>query len=222
MRLLKVNIKLIKIKMKIDWVLSRYCKNVDWVYKAKNINRFYIYDKETPSNPYNIPVNKGNEASVFLKYIVDNYDTLSDWTFFSHDDEYAWHHNGSLIDRYNEAVVEALSGKLYVNVNENIILGSIKSHRWYEDIINWYNRYIEPYIPLHSLPESDWTIGHRGSAQFLVHKSIIRNLPKKFYEDLYEWIITTEYENAKSGRFLEWTWHIFWYLFPNISPPKSE
>ena len=59
---------------KTNIVVSRYNKNVDFVYKinnGKNIN-VLIYDKENPNNPLNIPVNKGNEASVYLKYIIDN------------------------------------------------------------------------------------------------------------------------------------------------------
>ena len=43
-------------------------------------------------------------------------------------------------------------------------------------------------------------------------KSII---PKEFYIKIYEWIITTDLPNNISGRFLEWTWHIFWYIYPN-------
>ena len=43
-----------------------------------------------------------------------------------------------------------------------------------------------------------------------MHKSLIKRLPIKFYEDLYNWIINTNMPNSKSGRFLEWTWHIFW------------
>ena len=70
-----------------DCVVSRYKKNVDWAQRL-NVRRCYIYDKETPENPYNIPVNKGNEASVYLKHIVDHYDCLSEFTFFTHDEEY--------------------------------------------------------------------------------------------------------------------------------------
>lgn len=69
---------------------------------------------------------------------------------------------------------------------------------------------------MNSLPNKDWTQDQRGSAQFLVHKSLIRKLPIEFYEDLYNWIITTDMTNDKSGRFLEWTWHIFWDIYPNL------
>jgi hypothetical protein len=194
-------------------VVSRYKKNVDWVYKLKNINKFYIYDKECPENQYNIPVNKGNEASVYLKYIIDNYETLSDYTFFIHDDEYAWHHSGSIIDKYNEAI---MSNKLYYNINDKCVLGSIISNPLYKDILIWYDKYIEKYIPMHTLPNKDWTQTHRGSAQFLVHKSLITKLPLEFYENLYHWIITTNMTNRASGTFLEWTWHIFWDIYPNL------
>jgi len=200
----------------INCVVSRYKKNVDWVYKLENINKFFIYDKETPENEYNIPFNKGNEASVYLKYIVDNYENLSDFTFFIHDDEYAWHHSGSIINKFHEALS---SNKLYYNINDKNILGTISSIDFYDEILIWYDKYIEKYIHLKDLPNKEWTQNYRGSAQFLVHKSLIKNLPLEFYENLYNWIITTKISNFKSGRFLEWTWHIFWDIYPKYILP---
>jgi hypothetical protein len=67
---------------------------------------------------------------------------------------------------------------------------------------------------MNSLPNRDWTRGYRFST-ILVHKSVITKLPLEFYENLYNWIITTDITNDKSGRFLEWTWHIFWDIYPN-------
>ena len=200
----------------INCVVSRYKKNVDWVYKLKNIHKFYIYDKEMPENEYNIPVNKGNEASVYLKYIIDNYDNLSEFTFFIHDDEYAWHHSGSIIDKFNEAIK---SNRLYYNINDkcinsmNDVLRCCNNSNWTNEFKNWYNERIEIYVPFNTL---DLNKANRNSAQFLVHKSLITNLPLEFYEKLYNWIITTNMPNNKSGRFLEWTWHIFFDIYPNL------
>jgi hypothetical protein len=72
---------------KTNIVVSRYNKNTDFVYKLKNDNdiNIMIYDKENPNNLLNIPVNKGQEASVYLKYIIDYYDDLPTFTFFMHD-----------------------------------------------------------------------------------------------------------------------------------------
>lgn len=197
-------------------VVSRYKKNVDFVYKinnGKNIN-VMIYDKLNPDNKFNIPVNKGNEASVYLKYIIDYYDELSDFTFFIHDDEYAWHHTGSIINKYDEAIN---SKKMYYNINDrnhwkikNIIPPDL-----YKELLLWYNTYIEEYIPISEVPNnSDFIYGYLGSAQFLVHKDRIRNLPKEFYKKIYDWIITTDLTNFISGRYLEFVWHILWEIYP--------
>lgn len=69
---------------------------------------------------------------------------------------------------------------------------------------------------MNSLKNEDWTVGYTGCAQFMVHKSLITKLPKIFYQDLYNWIITTDLPNSKSGRFMKWTWHIFWDIYPNL------
>ena len=105
----------------INCVVSRYKKNTDWVYNLKNIEKYYIYDKEIPESEFNIPVNKGNEASAYLKYIIDNYENLADFTFFIHDEEYAWHHSGSIINLFDEAV---MSNKLYYNINACLLYTS--------------------------------------------------------------------------------------------------
>ena len=200
----------------INCVVSRYQKNVDWVYNLNNINKFCIYDKETPENKYNIPVNKGHEASAYLKYIIDHYDSLTDFTFFIHDEEYAWHHSGSVIDKFNEAV---LSNKLYYNINDRCVnsmqmcLKVCNERNWMADFANWYNEHIEMYVPSYTLDLDEM---NRNSAQFLVHKSIIRKLPIEFYQKLYNWIITTNMQNYQSSRFLEWTWHIFWEIYPKM------
>ena len=106
----------------INIVVSRYNKNVDFVNKInnnKNTN-IMIYDKENDTNPYNIPVNKGNEDSVYLKYIIDHYDTLTEFTYFIHDEKEAeaWHHSGSVIDRF----IESKKSILILMINVLILL----------------------------------------------------------------------------------------------------
>jgi len=185
----------------ITVVVSRYNKNVDFVNKFPSDVKICVYDKENPKNPYNVPVNKGNEASAFLKYILDHYENLPEFTYCIHDEEYSWHHSGSIIEKFFEALH---SNKLYYNVN-HLILGSIIDNK---ECVEWFDQYIRPYFNINS--DCDWTVGNRGCAQFLVHKSRILRLPKKFYEDIYVWLITTDLTSYFSSRYLEWTWHVFW------------
>ena len=193
-------------------VIANYNKDTTFILKLREPTYVIVYEKEKPDAKYNIPVNKGNEASAYLKYILDFYDDMTEYTYFIHDEEYAWHHTGSVIDKFYEA---RASNKLYYNINDKCVLGSIVTNEWYYKILLWYNKYINKYIPLSALPNKDWTDGHRGSAQFLVHRDIIRKLPKQFYQDLYDWIITTNLTSNESGRYLEWTWHLLWDIYPN-------
>jgi hypothetical protein len=218
-----------------DIVVSRWRRNVDWVNTLpfayvevfgefaepdgpdlKTNVRILIYDKadECPANPYNVPENKGNEASVYLKYIIDHYDEgegepgFPDYVFFVHDEEFSWHHEGSLYDRFKEAIVLC---RRFFNVND-FLMRSLFDNIYIWEILTWYGKYVEPYIPLDSLPNPDFTIGHKGAAQFMVHKEAILHLPKSFYLGLYDWVMNSGESSFVTGRFLEWTWHIFWDL----------
>jgi hypothetical protein len=202
--------------LKINVVVSRYKKNVDFVNRFDEIHpvNILIYDKETPDNPLNIPVNKGQEASVYLKYIVDYYDELPEFTFFIHDDEYTWHHTGSIVDKFREAVD---AKQQYYNVNDKCHWEkpNLIAPNYYNVLLQWYFEYVEEYIPFAKIPHNDDLIyDHRGSAQFLVHRDLIRGLPKRFYERLYNWIIATDLDNYVTSRLLEWTWHVFWVIYP--------
>jgi len=194
----------------INVVVSRYKKNTDWLKSLEKYNtNIMIYDKNEPLNKYNIPVNKGNEASVYLKYIIDNYDNLTDFTFFIHDEEYSWHHTGRIEERFLEAIN---SKELFYNIN-NYYLAPYEHITEKKELSEWYNEYIEPYIPFDKLPNKDWLNGYKGCAQFLVHKDLIRHMPIKFYMDIYNWILKFD-KPRLSGYFLEWTWHLFWVISP--------
>jgi hypothetical protein len=203
----------------INVVVSRYNRNTDFVKKLEKYDTcIMIYDKENPLNPYNVPINKGTEASVYLKYIIDNYDNLPEFTFFIHDEDYSWHHTGSIEERFLEAID---SNQLYYNIN-NYKFRPYSDIKEKAELMEWYNEFIEPYIPFEKLPNKDWLIGHKGCAQFLVHKSLITKLPLKFYNDIYNWMLAFDNPNYRlSGHFLEWTWHLFWDIFPKMRVLKK-
>jgi len=193
-------------------VVSRYNKNTDFTRKFDGrTTRVMVYDHGNSSNPYNVPVNRGREASAFLKHIVDHYETLTIFTYFIHDEEFAWHHSGSVVQRVGEALA---SNRLYYNINDKCTntIGDVKKslikNDWTKDFMSWYSTYIEPYsVPFDEL---DPDRVYRHSAQFLVHRDVIRSLPKAFYEDLYQWTITSEITDMAIGVYVEWIWPIVW------------
>lgn len=181
-------------------VVCKYKKNVDFAYRINNGKGIYVivYDKE---NPKDIPLNKGNEASVYLKYICDFYDCLPKYTYFIHDEEYAWHHSGSVVDKYRESI---LSGKEYYNINDKCC--------WEKelegDVLEYYKLWSKEVLGMEY--DGKGMVGQRGSAQFLVSRERIRLHSRELYIRLYMWIMNTKESNYWSGRMLEYTWHRLW------------
>ena len=58
--------------------------------------------------------------------------------------------------------------------------------------------YIEKYIPYEKLLDKNFIKGHKACAQFYVNKSRILRYPKIFYENLYNWLLTTKILSGES------------------------
>jgi hypothetical protein len=187
---------------------------------------YVVYTKnENEVSKYNIPINKGNEASAYFKYIIDHYDSLPLYVFFIHAHESDWHHTSSMANKINDMVLEGH----YKNLNDTeykivvmykygitIFNGSKKivEHEYNDDAFikmeEWYNENIKDYLgPLkyNSIINVDLCC-----AQFLVSREAIRKLPLEFYKKQYNWLMNTDINNYYSGRFYEWTWG---FIFKN-------
>lgn len=192
-------------------VVSHYNEDLSWVEKIKSsYSDIKIYTKNNPNSEFNVPINVGNEASAYLLYIIEHYDTFKDYTIFLHGHEFSWHHNGSITNLLTEIDIE---DKLFININ-NKIMGSILENPRINDIKNWYNECLKSELGDISL-YGDWTVGFGACAQFVVHKTLIKKRTKKFYENLYKWILETKLPSSLSGRYLEWTWHLIWGQVPH-------
>jgi hypothetical protein len=199
-------------------VISHFNEDLSWineldgryqdirVYTKLNPKEFGI-DRITENNF--ILQNKGQEASVYLRYIIDNYQNLPEYTIFLHAHEYSPHHIGKISSVVNELV----DMKTYYHNFNNYKLGYILTNPIVNEVVKWYNEYLEPEIgPIDSY--GDWTVGHQGCGQFLVHRNTIMIRPLNFYKKLYDWIISTDLPNAWTSRFTEWTWHLIWNQVP--------
>jgi hypothetical protein len=81
-------------------VVSRMKREyVEWIQENfggdKNI-RPAIYVVDDPKAELHPPKNKGHEVMVYLSYIIDHYDNLSDVNMFMHSHRNSWHNNDVL------------------------------------------------------------------------------------------------------------------------------
>lgn len=150
--------------------------------------------------------NKGHEALVYLKHVIEQYDSLSEYTVFLHCHEYSWHHTGSIVDILHTQMNKPHT---FTNLN-NYTLGNMENLDTSTNPIGeYFRRLIRPAVGWNAM-YPNFTAGVLGCAQFIVHKDNILYHSKQFYQQLYTWLVETELSNHWSGRFLEWTWELFW------------
>ena len=80
---------------------------------------------------------------------------------------------------------------------------SIIIHPLYEDILQWYQKYVQMYIPIKN---NRWIYSSGG--QFSVHRESIRQFPKVFYQEIYNWCKTVS--NERCNQMLDVYWDLFW------------
>ena len=204
-------------------VVSRWQGDTSWTQRLAELGyRVCVYDHNTNSNnPFAVPINRGTEASAYLKYIHEYYDNLTLYTIFVHDSEFSWHHEGSLLDIILNKLTKLCAPK-YVNFN-NKCTGSIHNG-WWPEIRKFFDKYLAPQLGPRKL-YGDWTLGNRCCAQFIVHRDRIHKHPKAFYKKLYDFTLAETNDPKKHGHFLEWTYALIFdspVLYPKGKRIKKE
>ena len=179
-------------KNNFEIVISRYDENIDWSNNYKNFRTIYNKGKDDIESPYIKLDNKGHLADTILKHIINNYNNLSDVTFFTH---------GSFNYR-----------------DDQIIKETGNCHRFFKDFIKTEKNTLV-YIPRNDLPDIDYkfhdyheTIGevhkHIFGSEYIpnfkwacgkwisVSKEIIRKTPVETYQKILDFILK-DYENKE-------------------------
>ena len=187
-------------------ILSTYKRSTQWADRLSDLGyQVYRYTKEDPTSIYNVEKNIGREASTYLKYILDFYESLPEYTVFLHDEEFSWHHKGSIIDRITETI--GFNGK-YKTLNTHPLPYFYLKYDTYNTAI--YNIFLEKYLgPL-------WKYGEFmgperiGSAQMIVSRDAILAHPYEMYEGLYFWMMFIKEERMKyqCAIFMEFFWEL--------------
>ncbi|MCL5028676.1 MAG: DUF3431 domain-containing protein [Bacteroidetes bacterium] len=178
----------------VEVVVAHFKENMDW---TKNL-KYKTHLISTSGT--DMKSNKGFEASVYLKYIIDNYDSLPDYTIFLHGHRNSWHCKQNM-----DAKISSLEFKYpYCNINEPklTLLSDYKGS--YDQMVLMMpevEKILGISIPLDKLK-------YKCAAQFYVSKNSILRNKKDIYIALYNYLIETKFESFWTGRLFEYIWHI--------------
>lgn len=168
-------------------VTSHWNEDLNWLKNIPEYN-YSICDKLDNPNYQgtgncDVPVNKGNEATSYLKYILNHYDNLPDYIMFIHGHDNSYHQK--------KTIKELL--KCAKNRNESFLSLNDTDFSCDDGWKNSLNAFIKYFTKFSN--NSNWmslidTSANRTvsdcCAQFIVSRNTIYRLPKEAYQALYD------------------------------------
>ncbi len=182
-----------------------------------------VYVVDDPNSPLTVPKNKGHEVMVYLTYIIDNYDQLSDIIMFMHAHQITWHNNDLIFSDAVEMVRRLSSQKVtrdgYMNMRCHLDPGCPDHIHPSTDDDHGGNvpeavvigrAWIELFPDAEAPPR---VLSQPCCAQFALSKARIQNLPLDRYVAFRKWLLDTELDDRLSGRVWEYVWQ---YVFAGV------
>lgn len=207
--------------------------DVSWVARELPSLRAVVYVVDDPSSLYHVPKNKGREAMVYLTYIIDHYDNLTDTTLFFHHHQFAWHNNvllgtdaATTIRRLSDDRVARMG---YFNTRCHMDPGCpdwIHLDRPEVD----FDEHAKPeekhftkkiWHELHPFARIPPALSQPCCAQFALSRDRIRLVPKSQYIHYRNWLLTTPLDDESSGRVMEYTWQYIFTQNAELCPRMS-
>lgn len=192
----------------------------------------YDFDDPKPPPETHFPINKGNEAMMYLSYVINNHDALPDYSIFIHGHRESWHQEGDMVDIINNFRLMALEKAGYAPlrcdwypscpreirpIDHDVVVWGPGVHR--EDTEYEIGRVWSTLFGNETMPR---TIASQCCAQFALTRKAILQRPKADYERMRQWLIDTELINDVSGRVLEKLWaYIFTKEGIRCPPPQQ-
>jgi hypothetical protein len=207
-------------------------EDVGWISNAFNNGDSIstaIYVVDDPSTPFHPPENKGHEVMVYLTYIIDQYDNLSDISIFMHSHRYAWHNNELLSQDAVQIITRLSPARVqregYVNLRCDwtpgcpswMHPGAVEEDGNKKEEVEYAAVWAELF-PGDPVPQ---IVAQPCCAQFALSRERIRQLPKSKYVRLREWLLRTPLRDSISGRVWEYVWH-FIFTGQHILCPKEH
>lgn len=176
------------------------------------------------------PKNKGNEAMVYLSYIIDHYEHLAETNIFIHAHRWAWHNN-DLFNTDTAMTIRHLSDARvaregYMNLRCMFYPGCpawmrLKAKEEVEEkkeelLVAKAWKELFPNDPMPDI------LGQPCCSQFAVSGERIKAIPLSEYKRIRNWLLKTRLSNSMSGRVFEYLWHYIWTGKNVLCPAMHE
>lgn len=183
-------------------VVSKYKEDTNWVDLFLGDMPHYIYNAYERVGAMAMPKNAGNEASGFLRYIVDHYEALPDRVAFIHGHRNAHHTFKMDIVPFLRAANWSFADYVPINLDMYQRLTREKSREFalVQDL--WPKLFAEV------APEPPKELFTWCCAQFITSRHAIRRMSKAHWQRLYEWILADELGSWTTSRVMEHAWPI--------------
>jgi len=190
-----------------------------WIKSVPHDWEVHNYVTDAPTSPdLAVPINKGNEAMVYLTYIIDHYHDLPDIVFFHHSHRKAWHQLTDSLFEVEHLRPSYVAKKGYVSARclnncENVITLAKYSVDFKDfrkvgrDV--WLVSLLDEFIERSKGERVPRKIAAPCCAQFAASREAIRGRSLKWWKKLRQWLIDTPLGNKEAGRLMEYTWHIW-------------
>ncbi|CAI6335200.1 unnamed protein product [Periconia digitata] len=197
-------------------------EDLRWLEIEVPSEQLMVYEVDNPNAQNRVPKNKGKEAMVYLSYLIDHYDNLTDTIIFLHAHNEAWHNN-ELLEQKTVPMIKRLShdrvARLgYMNLrcrhdpgcpdwlHLNRPGGDFDFVRKPEEIY-WRRHIWEELHPGAPIPQS---LSGVCCAQFALSRDRVRQVPIERLRHYRRWLLNTSASDYYSGRIFEYLWH---YIF---------
>lgn len=185
----------------------------------------YHYRVDAPLSPaLSVPSTSGNEAMVYLTYIIDHYNALPDVVFFHHAHFTAWHQDLTTLDELAllrpQHILRAgyASTRCLTSGCENIIpLAGAPPGEWADfhhlDRQTHLVTLLDGFLDLEAGEIMPEVLAAPCCAQFAVSGERVRRRSREWWVGLRRWLVETPLLSMNSGRLMEHLWHI-WFGMP--------
>jgi hypothetical protein len=199
-------------------ICARYKKDVSFLDNIKIKSNVIQKCIDNNSCDNDTCPNVGNEASSYLYYIINNWNTMPQNIIFIHDENESWHHRGKITENIYSWIAEyENTGSKYYEFNsvsvDPAVLSNIHPND-HKEFQSFYSDNLEKYLG----KWKDLELKPRKCcAQFIVSRDQIKKNPLEMYKSIYNWILTyqndkTERLSFQKGLYCEFVWNFMFTI----------